>query len=189
MVNRFLRGLLRRSTNPLQDGRGQHENGDWAAVGNGRVEAFAGGDESAHALQVYLAGRYARREELRAVASELKTLGFNVTSRWLFVDALIPDGLLAAGGRAAEIARMDFDDVRAADVCIAFTEPVDGPQGRGGRHIELGIALALGQRVMIVGPREHVFHCLTEVEHYNVWSEARAQFTAADSHPRVLTAA
>ncbi len=43
-------------------------------------------DES-KGLQVYLAGRYARRDELRAVASELNSLGYGVTSRWLFVDA------------------------------------------------------------------------------------------------------
>jgi hypothetical protein len=84
---------------------------------------------------------------------------------------------------------MDFDDVREADVCIAFTEPADGPQGRGGRHTELGIALALGQRVIIVGPREHVFHCLPDVERYERWPEARDRLLAADASQVELTAA
>jgi nucleoside 2-deoxyribosyltransferase len=158
---RWLQGLFGRSWPPIQ------ERGERAGDVNGRLEHFA----RPKPLRVYLAGRYARREELRGVASELKELGFNVTSRWLSVDASIPGGLLAPSGRAAEIARMDFDDVQRADVCIAFTEPADGPQGRGGRHTELGITLALGQRVMIVGPREHVFHCLAEVS--TTWTGAR----------------
>ncbi len=117
------------------------------------------------------------------MASELEQLGFEVTSRWLFEDAAIPGGVLVADGRAAQIACMDFADVHSADVCIAFTEPPDSPQGRGGRHTELGIALALGQRVMIVGPREHVFHCLPALECYESWPDAR-DHVHADHQPR-----
>jgi nucleoside 2-deoxyribosyltransferase len=135
---------------------------------------------------VYIAGRYVRREELREVAQQLTDRGFEVTSRWLFEDASIPGGHLAPEGRAAEIAQMDFEDVRRADVCIAFTEPSKGPQGRGGRHAELGIALALGQRVLLVGPREHVFHCLEHVEQYDEWPHARR---ALEARVRVLSAA
>lgn len=136
-------------------------------------------------LAFYLAGRYARRQELRAVAEELQELGHAVTSRWLFVDASLPDRLLPRGGRPAEIAEMDFDDVKRADVCLAFTEPANGPQGRGGRHVELGIALALGQRVVVVGPREHIFHCLPHVEQYENWAEARLQLWPRGMHSRV----
>jgi hypothetical protein len=31
----------------------------------------------------------------------------------------------------------------------------------------------LKKRVVVVGPREHVFHCLPLVEHYSSWAEAR----------------
>ena len=68
---------------------------------------------------------------------------------------------------------MDFEDVRHADVCVAFTEAPDEAQGRGGRHAELGIALGLGHRVIVIGPREHVFHCLPQIEHFESWDEAR----------------
>lgn len=125
--------------------------------------------------RVYLAGRFDRREELRLVANELRRLGAEVTSRWLEGEAALTPSELAAAGRAAAVARMDFDDVRRADVCISFTEERGGPQGRGGRHTELGIALATGQRVIVVGPREHVFHCLGVVEHYETWDDARQQ--------------
>jgi nucleoside 2-deoxyribosyltransferase len=125
------------------------------------------------APRVYLAGRFARRSELRFAAEELARDGFEIASSWLFQDASIPGGIIGSEGRAAEVAEMDFEDIRRADVCIAFTEPADGPQGRGGRHVELGVALALGQRVVIVGPREHLFHCLPDVRHFDDWPAAR----------------
>lgn len=71
------------------------------------------------------------------------------------------------------MARMDLDDVRSASVCIAFTESPGQAQGRGGRHTELGIALAMGLRVILIGPREHVFHCLPDIEQFDTWEEAR----------------
>lgn len=132
-------------------------------------------------LAIYMAGRYARREELRAAALELEQLGHRVTSRWLFVDSSVPKGPLEPHGRATDIARMDFEDLRQADLCLAFTEPPDGPQGRGGRHVEVGIALALGLRVVLVGPREHVFHCLPEIETCMSWDEARALLGSPES--------
>jgi hypothetical protein len=70
---------------------------------------------------------------------------------------------------------MDLEDVRRASICLAFTEPrEESKPGRGGRHTELGIALALGLHVMLVGPREHVFHCLPSIEQHSSWEEARS---------------
>jgi hypothetical protein len=68
---------------------------------------------------------------------------------------------------------MDFADVTRSHLCIAFTEPGGTLSGRGGRHTELGIALALNMRVIVVGPREHILHCLPEVEQYDSWEGAR----------------
>ena len=61
---------------------------------------------------------------------------------------------------AGLFAAVDYEDVAAAHVLIAFTSrPADGPS-RGGRHVELGLALGMGKRVIIVGPFENVFHRL-----------------------------
>jgi len=51
-------------------------------------------------------------------------------------------------------------------VLLFFSEPPDSHSKRGGRHVEFGLALAWGKRLMIVGPRENVFHCLPQVEQY-----------------------
>jgi hypothetical protein len=70
---------------------------------------------------------------------------------------------------------MDLEDVRAADLCLGFTElPGALDRGRGGRHTELGIALGLGRSVAIVGPVEQVFHRLPGVVRHSSWGTARA---------------
>jgi hypothetical protein len=70
---------------------------------------------------------------------------------------------------------MDLEDVRGSDVCVAFTESADAAdRGRGGRHTELGIALGLGSLIVIVGPLEHVFHCLPDLVHHKDWQSARS---------------
>lgn len=101
-----------------------------------------------------------------------------MTSRWLQSERALEGVDLTGSGRGAELASMDLDDLRAATICISFTEDERGQRGRGGRHTELGIALALNMRVILVGPREHVFHCLPTVEHYPSWDEARRALLA-----------
>jgi hypothetical protein len=61
----------------------------------------------------------------------------------------------------------DLQDILAADTVISFTE-VGG--GKGGRHVEFGYALALGKHMILVGPREHIFHTHPAVEHYADWT-------------------
>jgi hypothetical protein len=124
--------------------------------------------------RVYLAARFARQTELRGVAEELEESGASVVSRWLTSPSALAPVELVAGGRAAEMALMDLEDLRRATICVAFTEEASSEStGRGGRHTEVGLALAMGLRVVLVGPREHVFHCLPSIEHYATWQEAR----------------
>jgi hypothetical protein len=40
---------------------------------------------------------------------------------------------------------------------------------RGGKHVETGISLALGKRILLVGSAENVFHDLPDVEHFADW--------------------
>lgn len=113
--------------------------------------------------RVYVAGRFSRRHEFRRFADALTTAGHSITSRWLYSE----DHHLELGGTpspAATAAARDLEDVRAATVCVAFTERSGRRQGRGGRHVELGVALALGLRLIVVGDPEHIFHLLPEVE-------------------------
>jgi hypothetical protein len=63
--------------------------------------------------------------------------------------------------------------VNGADVVINFTEPPRSKANRGGRHVEYGIALAKGLRVIVVGYRENIFHWLPMVEFCETWEDAK----------------
>lgn len=142
-------------------------------------------------MKVYLAARYSRRLELVGYRTALELYGIEVTSRWLngshqIADDGVPIGddgeaLVEVGDtdRAAMLrqhfAQEDVADVMAADMVISFTEPPRSNASRGGRHVEYGIALALGKQCIVVGPRENVFHWLPFVQVYDTFDELRRE--------------
>lgn len=142
--------------------------------------------------RIYPAGRYSRRIELCGYRDQLRSIGFDVQSRWLdgghqisdtgtpigdHGEALVEsssDGATALRGR---LATDDFDDVCAADIVINFTEPPWSGAPWDGRHVEFGIALALSKTVIVVGYRENLFHWLDEVEFYKSWKSLLKELT------------
>ena len=125
--------------------------------------------------EIYLASRYSRYEEMARYADQLAVLGFNVTSRWIHGSHQISDSGLSEQAKESErirFAQEDWDDLMRAHTVISFTEQPRSSNSRGGRHVEFGAALALGKRCIVVGPRENVFHCLPEVEHFEFWWQA-----------------
>jgi hypothetical protein len=124
-------------------------------------------------MRIYLAARYIRREELARYAAELRALGHVVTSRW--VDGQ-HEAETATQVDRARWAAEDWDDLMAAECCVSFTErpraQLEKP-GRGGRHVEFGAAMAAGKRLIVVGWRENVFHCLPDVEFVETWEQAK----------------
>lgn len=142
-------------------------------------------------MKVYLAARYGRRLELCAYRNELEAQGIRVTSRWLNGShQLDKDGSpigehgehLVETGDGEEAARLrqrfvqeDVADVLASDCVVSFTEEPRTPTcNRGGRHVEFGVAVATGKRLMVVGYRENLFHWLPEVEFFEGWADAMA---------------
>lgn len=139
---------------------------------------------------VYLAARYSRRLELCGYRDVLTGLGIDVPARWLngshqiddvgnpigeggeaLVEHVRTEGLSpqAAAPLREKFALDDFEDVLAADILIAFTEVPRTSNSRGGRHVELGIALGAGIPVVVIGPRENVFCHLPQVQHFETW--------------------
>ncbi len=123
-------------------------------------------------MRVYIAARYGRRLEMLQVASDLEGLGHIVTSSWISGKHETRPGIDNNGteeerrGWAVE----DLSDLSAADTLIAFTEyPNSEGRGRGGRHVEYGYAMAVGCDLIVVGPRENVFHSLRKVRVYPDW--------------------
>ena len=136
-------------------------------------------------MKVYLAARYSRRMELAGYATELRDLGINVTSRWLLgLHDTPPEGVAPDSVEHWRwCAEDDIADVDAADVLVAFSEPegVVAGRGRGGRHVELGYAIAIGKPVIVVGYRENVFCCLPQITFARAWSIAKAMIVSAET--------
>jgi hypothetical protein len=67
---------------------------------------------------------------------------------------------------AANYCRVDLDDIDRAEIFIMFT---DTPSTSGGRHTELGYAIARERVIFIVGPRENIFQAGEGVIHFATW--------------------
>lgn len=135
-------------------------------------------------LKIYLASRYSRREELCGYREQLRSRGHEVPAVWLNGGHQIGDcgkPIGSAGESLVEgdngsqtsqaiqlrqkFAQDDLTDVADCDCLIAFTEPSRTGPTRGGRHVELGLALGMKKRVIVCGPRENIFCWLPGVEH------------------------
>lgn len=149
-------------------------------------------------MYIYLASRYSRRLELCDYRDQLTSLGHVVTSVWLngghqlasdgtpigedgvaLVDGsrfgdpnYSDDAAKAAAVLRDKFAADDFRDVLSCNLCICFTEEPRSDKGRGGRHVEMGIALGAMKRVWVVGPRENIFCWLEDVTNYTNFQDA-----------------
>lgn len=141
-------------------------------------------------MRIYLAARYSRRLELCEHRTELEAIGYKVNARWLNGahqisdtgiplgdkgEALVEDDDKSTHVKAAALrtkfASEDICDVITSDLLIAFTEPPRSEVSRGGRHVELGIALGCRTQVWIVGHRENIFCWLEEVRFFETWAK------------------
>ncbi len=136
-------------------------------------------------MNIYLAARYSRNAEMRDYRDQIEAAGHKVTSRWIdlhpdvvgdFSESFKPDVLNTEPERCAPLGQHDLDDIDRADMVLSFT----GVGGKGGRHVEFGYGLARGKRMLLVGPREHIFHSLSVVEVFASWPQALA---ALSVHP------
>lgn len=130
---------------------------------------------------VYLAARYGRRAELSGYAGQLREAGYTVTSRWLdTAEEGAPDFLTIRSW-----AEQDIEDLDAAETVVCFSEALnetDSEYSRGGRHVELGYALARDKRVFVVGPVENVFMALGQVHHADRWEEVLYVLNQLEPH-------
>lgn len=135
---------------------------------------------------IYIAGRFSRRPEANELARRLQGLGHTITSRWVKPDCdhVLPTGLSqqAADEERRRFAEEDVADVLACDWMISLMEEPRS-NGRGGRHVEFGMALGLNKRLTIIGPRETVFHHLNQVEHFATVDEFMRALTSKTFAP------
>lgn len=130
-------------------------------------------------VTAYLAGPYSSRERLVDLEYRLAAEGIDVTSTWLRGPAQLGPGgeeIGTQGEAAAEgladaglcrfLADRDIADIARADYFVMLAGESDKTQGKpssGGKHVELGIAIANGKRILLVGEPENIFQTVDGV--------------------------
>ncbi len=122
---------------------------------------------------IYLAARYGRHAELEGYAQSLRALGFTVSSRWHSGSHAFDEDAGITGEQSLRFAQEDITDLLDAETFVTFTGDGDGATKAPGHHIEFGYALARWAQIIIVGPRESVFHWLPSVWQFDEWGTAR----------------
>lgn len=113
-------------------------------------------------MKIYLCSRYQRFPEMQLYAAKLEKLGHTIVSTWINGAHQNANDDESAW---AQFAAKDMADLSNADCVVAFTEYPDSGYSRGGRHVELGMALAWGKLVWVVGHIENIFCTLPEVNY------------------------
>lgn len=117
-------------------------------------------------MKIYLAANYSRYPEMQLVKKKIESIGHKVTSRWILGEHEALEGQSHALNRS--FANDDWDDLINSNICLWFSnEEGKENRGRGGRHVEFGLALAWHIPIYVVGRKENVFHWLEQVTHIN----------------------
>lgn len=113
---------------------------------------------------VYLAASWLRRDEMQDVADQLRVAGVDVEVHWLNQYENNKQKSLLDNALA------DIRGVRECDVFVRFSDDLSLPMvpsklATGGRFVEMGIALALGKPIYVVGGKQCIFDNLPSVIH------------------------
>lgn len=106
-------------------------------------------------MVVYIAAPSELREQAAICKRVLELEGtIKVSSRWITMELFgssDPNYLQTW-------AENDLADVKDADIVMLINPESFRTSGTGGRHVEVGYALALGKPVLVVGEQTNVFH-------------------------------
>lgn len=119
-------------------------------------------------MNVYIAAKFQNQEEAKKLAALLHTKGHEVKARWIWQKPLYgdPDSKVLH-----DLATRDLEDIRSTDAFIIIPDAIpvegahathDGPDS-GGRHVEMGYALAHHKPVFVLGVKNNIFHWLHEL--------------------------
>lgn len=104
---------------------------------------------------LYIASRFENQARCRSLAQKIGQQGYGITSHWLYKK---PSGAGVYTGSPATWQEQDLADVDRADALVHVTARREDGYTSGGNHVEFGYALAKGKPVLVLGPRESVFH-------------------------------
>lgn len=118
-------------------------------------------------MKIYLAGRFEDQFLLREASYMLIMLTHEIASTWLW-----SDDPYETEKEKALIALKDYRDIQACDTLVLYSHLCEPLPTRQAHSTELGLALAMGKRVIIVGVKtENVFHHLPSIEYCPAWGD------------------
>jgi len=119
-------------------------------------------------VKIYIAAKFARREDMRPMRDAIWSAGHEVVSTWL--DEVKRPEAMESGTFKKKLALKDVTEVSSADLLILDTH---FPSETGGKEVEFGIVLGKFQTklIWIVGPKRNVFHELAD-RVFETWAEA-----------------
>lgn len=116
-------------------------------------------------LCYYLSSSFNNKDEMKRIAEELKKKDVNVISTWINGG---PDYHRMVEGDVQHNNALGDEDISQIEDCDVFVAFTTNAGGKGGRHFELGYAIAVSKHrntrgpatpaIILVGPRENVFH-------------------------------
>lgn len=114
-------------------------------------------------LKIYVGARFSLRSTVRSLSDFLENQGFEITEKWFLFEkestGQISSEALKSNYKAA---KADLYGIESADATIFLSENPLMLTRRGGRHVEFGYALALKKPIIVLGPKENVFHYLSD---------------------------
>ena len=117
-------------------------------------------------MKIYIASYFDTRKRLYPIKHQLEKLGFEVISSWLHESKDVAYSS-ATEGYLLSCAIRDMADIRESSLFILDTLDVTP---RGGREVELGLAIAGGKYIILVGPLRNVFHRLAH-QRFETWKD------------------
>lgn len=105
-------------------------------------------------MRVYIAAPFPLKHDAAALRARLSQRGTDCTSRW--IDA-------GDGPDSKEWAEGDLADILQAHALVLLNPATYANAGTGGRHVEVGYALALEIPVIVLGQKSNIFHELCTV--------------------------
>lgn len=131
---------------------------------------------------VYIAAPFAARDFAREVSDKIQAAGHTVTSKWVFSEREINSGTIGTSEDSTDDvaqshAVSDLSSVMVSDHVLHLTSAAcaiyapEVPQEwlhTGGRHVEMGFALANSVPVHILGEPENIFARTLATQHTSV---------------------
>jgi len=125
-------------------------------------------------MELYVAGKFSDKKQIKEYMNELVKLGHSITHDWTSFESENADQ-----NKMAQSAVKDVEAVKECDVLIAFL--TDPQYAYRGTFSEIGIALGTDKEIIVVNSDEqaycttNVFYHHPDIIHVKTWDELLPQ--------------